>query len=274
MPAPPRHWRLRRAFALRRTRECVTRHTHDQYAFEGPLHPRVVFTRGLGSRVGLELVMAGGADLSTSEVGSLVRRVAGRIGRHPDLTTWIDLGPVGRVRLGACDPSWIRRLTLGSSDPDSPVETRQIVPEDSLRTIDVPALDRPWCPVTEPIWARLDDQWPFTVPRRSTVETDLDALHGDRVTYISRREHDRWGMFCRPIRAVDEVRTVPLQTLLGADPSLSVALALDVGQELQRPRSDAGWPVLPRSRPLDGPVVGTGAGARLGVSSGGDPRGP
>lgn len=70
----------------------------------------------------------------------------------------------------------------------------------------------------------------------STAATDLAALRGDRVTEAARWEEGYWELTAGegPNVPEDEVRIVPLGTLLAADPSLMPVVSLPVGGGLIR----------------------------------------
>jgi hypothetical protein len=143
---------------------------------------------------------------------------------------------VGWFELAGVDPSWTKELLLGALryyDRDD-VPALQLVPEESLRTIDVPDLSVPFDPGREPVWQWLIDDWPFALPPDTLVITNLDALHGHAVTEAGRWEDDHWEVLSGSDITYEDARTVPLATLLGFDETLEPVTRLEVGQGLWR----------------------------------------
>ena len=123
------------------------------------------------------------------------------------------------------------------------VSALQIMPDEDHRTIDVPALERPWSAAAEPVWQWLREPWSYPVPRNSFATTHLDALRGERITEAARWEDEQWELFAGagPDVPLDEVRVVPLGTLLAVDPALDAVTRLDVGRALWRDADDGDW---------------------------------
>ena len=113
----------------------------------------------------------------------------------------------------------------------SVLPTFQIVPDEAHRTIDVPNMQESWDPARTPIWRWLTDAWDYPVPRKSTGVTNLAALRGARITEVMRWEEDEWELFsgAGPDVPKEDMRVVPLGTLIEADQSLLPILNLKTG---------------------------------------------
>ena len=100
-----------------------------------------------------------------------------------------------------------------------------------------------WSASGAPVWQWKHVPWSFSAPRSSTAATNLAALRGERVTEAARWEEDQWELFAGegPEVLEDEVRLVPLGTLLGADPSLLAVTSLPIGGALIRDPDEGEW---------------------------------
>ena len=152
---------------------------------------------------------------------------------------------LGTFTLRQVDPSWSATLLLGALDyyGVKAVVSLQVVPDTAHWTCDLPDLSRPRDPVVEPAWRWLTEPWGLPVPESSTAATNLSALRGCAVTEAMRWEEDRWELFAGagPDIPREEMREVPLGTLLGADPTLSPVLGLGVGKGMWRDLGDRVW---------------------------------
>lgn len=66
------------------------------------------------------------------------------------------------------------------------------------------------------------------------------ALRGAPITEAARWEPDQWELFAGPGPDVrkEDVRAIPLGTLIGVDPSLDEVVRMDVGRALWRDVDD------------------------------------
>lgn len=140
--------------------------------------------------------------------------------------------------------SWSDLLLLGANDYyGRKVRALQILPGRERTTIDVPDCSRPWSEEVEPIWQWLRRDWQYEVPEDSVAVTDLNTLRGSPVVEAARWEADEWELFSgqgdRFSR--DEIRIVPLSTLLAFDGSLLPVTKLAIGEAAYRPTRGAEW---------------------------------
>lgn len=186
----------------------------------GSSSPRWGYTIGLTERDQPELVLAGAASLTKDEVLAALNGA----------TDGFETPPV--------HPSWTAQLLLGALDyyDRKDVPALQLVPDEARKTIDVPDLSVPYDPAREPVWRWLTEPWPYPFPEDATVMTDLDALKGYAVEEAARWEEDYWEATVEPGPSVpaENVRAVPLATLLGYDETLGPVAELAVGEGLLR----------------------------------------
>ncbi|HRX85867.1 MAG TPA: DUF4262 domain-containing protein [Phycisphaerae bacterium] len=219
-------------------------HGYHVYLITGKQSPRFAYTIGIHPTVGAELVFAGAAAYSNEEVRQIIVGVAEGMSRLR-LGVPVELGPLGTFILRNADPSWAETLMLGALDyyGRSDIQALQIVPDRAHWTLDIPDLSRARTVESEPVWQWLTEPWTYEVSDRSVVVTNMDALKGSPATEVMRWEIDQWEMFAGAGPDVEkhEIRQVPLGTLLGADPSLQVAIKLETGKGLWRNPDNPVW---------------------------------
>jgi len=222
---------LSRQSALELIRANIARYGYHVYTVTGGDQlPRFVYTIGLSERIGSELIFAGAIFFTGKEATRVVDTIAKDWESNKASYT---IEPLGRFSVREADPSWSNALMLGAVDyyGSKPVRSHQIVPEPAYWTVDIPDMRKPWSAAGEPVWQWLQVPWSLPVPLTSTAVTDLAALRGERVTEAARWEEDQWELFAGegPDVPKDEIRIVPLGTLLGADPSLLPVTSISVG---------------------------------------------
>ncbi len=196
--------------------------------------PHYGYTIGLTESLGRELILAGAYFYRLDEVSSVIRSVVDQLRTplHGDGEGILE-SPWGNFSLRKVDIIWAKELMLGAFDyyGASTIEARQIVPDESHWTIDIPNLSKPLAPNAAPGWQWLHQEWAYPVAKDSVALTNLDALRGERITEVMRWEKDEWEIFAGagPDITEPERRVVPLGVLLVADPSLVPAVDLPVG---------------------------------------------
>jgi hypothetical protein len=235
--------KLTRASALDRIRDNIARHGHHVYLVSGgDALPRYVYTIGLSERVGAELILAGAIIFMGKDAIRIVNTIAAEWDSTKASYT---IESLGRFSLRKADPSWTGPLMLGAVDfyGHTSIQAWQIVPEPAYWTVDIPDMRKPWSATEEPVWQWLHIPWALPVPAASTAVTDLAALRGERVTEAARWEEDQWELFVGegPEVPEEEVRIVPLGTLLGADSTLVPVTSLAVGQGICRDPEEGDW---------------------------------
>jgi len=230
---------MNKAEALDKIRCNITNFGHHIYVVAGGPNPRFSYSVGLSEVIGAEVIMAGSSFYSIDEVGEIINGIAKMLRSNMD---WMEvqflLGSKGRLSLSAVDRSWTSKLILGALDyyNASEVIAFQISPDPEHWTIDVPDLSVPWDAASEPCWQWLEKPWSYPVSKSSVAVTNLDALKGDPVTEVMRWEETEWELFAGsgPDVEQDEIRIVPLGTLLAADASLVSVTSLAAGKGLWR----------------------------------------
>lgn len=208
--------------------------------------PSFAYTIGLRNSVEFELILAGGSIFLFDELIEIINSIAGNCKKSGVSSSHdIKAGSHGAFALRRSHASWVEMLMLGAIDffDDPAIETYQIRPDSAHITIDVPDLAVAWSPQREPAWRWLRESWELPIPSTSTALTNLAALRGERITEASRWELDEWELFAGsgPDTPSDEVRVVPIGTLLAVDGTLESVISLDVGKSLWRDADDMEW---------------------------------
>jgi hypothetical protein len=226
-----------RGQALDRVSENIVRSGHHIYVVSGAPKPRFAYSIGVTESIGAELILAGGIFYMKDEVIEIINNIAaqlkGQRGRHI-----FDVAGQGSFTVRNVHKSWATELMLGASDyyQTRDILALQIVPDKAHWTIDVPDTSVPWNARTEPAWRWLHEPWTYPVPPNSVATTDLGALRGKRVTEAMRWEEEGWELFAGagPDIPKNDIRVVPLGTLVASDESLVPVVRLPVGEGLWR----------------------------------------
>jgi len=234
-----------RKAALDLIRENIARSGHHIYVVSGGATPRFAYTIGVSESIGLELILAGAIFYMKDEVVKIINDLAVQLRAQRERGIFEVFG-LGSFTVRKVHNSWAAEIMLGAFDyyQKRDIPALQIVPDEAHWTVDVPDMSVPWSATTAPVWQWLYEQWAYPVPRSSTAATDLAALRGERITEAARWEEDYWEICAGDAPAVpeEEMRIVPLGTLLGADKSLLPVVYLKVGEGLLRdPDPDSQW---------------------------------
>ena len=231
--------------AFEQIRENISRTGHHIYVVSGAPTPRFAYSIGLSEAIGVELVFGGAVLYFSEEVTKIVNDLAARLKAERDRRRFEIVG-YGSFTLRKVHSTWAKELMLGAFDyyKKRDIPALQIVPDKSHWTIDVPDMSVLWSAATEPVWRWLSEAWTYPVPQDSTAATNLAALRGDRVTEVMRWDEDEWETFAEagPDVAKEDMRVVPLGTLIASDKSLEPAVHLRIGEGLWRdPDPNAQW---------------------------------
>jgi hypothetical protein len=226
-----------RKLALERIRENVARSGHHIYVVAGGTVPRFAYTIGVSESVGFELILAGAIFYMKDELVRIINDIVRQV-KMQRADKVFEVAELGTFTLREVHNSWAVEIILGALDyyQRRDIPTLQIVPDKDHCTIDVPDMRSSWSATLEPMWKWLREPWTFPVPENATATTNLAALRGDRITEVVRWEENEWEMFAGagPNVPQDELRVVPLGTLIAADETLFPILHLAVDSGLWR----------------------------------------
>ena len=229
---------------LAKIRTNIKRCGYHVYIIAGKQAPRFAYTIGVSPRVGAEIVLAGAAIYTNSEVKQIIDAMVARPANLTD-GAQVDAGHLGCFTIRKVAPSWATHLVLGAIDYyDAPeIRVLQLIPDEDHWTLDVPDLSQPRGADCDPVWQWLTEPWRYTVSDESRAVTNIEALRGECITEVMRWEIDEWEMFAGagPDVPKADLRVVPLGVLLGADPTLSVVTELEEGKGLWRESNGAEW---------------------------------
>lgn len=231
-----------RSEALEKIRENITRDGCHVYVVAASDTPRFAYSVGASPCAGYEVILAGAAYYSDAEAGRIINAIVEALPIKGMSSEEIVLERLGVFRLGPVDSSWAQKLMLGVVDFYGNASARQIVPVGVCWTADIPDLSRPYDQERFPAWG--DEQVSYTmVPMTAVAVTNLDALRGHPVTEAARWEEGLWEMFAGagPDVSPEDVRKVPLRTLVAIDGSLAPVMQLGVGEALWRDADELLW---------------------------------
>jgi hypothetical protein len=200
----------------------------------------------LRESIGSELILAGAIFYMKDEVVKIVNFIADRLRLEGGVqeAKSCSVGSLGLFGLRKAHPSWTSKLLLGAFDyyGTDEIPVLQIFPDEAHWTVDVPDMGKPFESSSAPAWRWLYEPWTYPVPEDSVAATNLAALRGERVTEAVRWEEDEWEISAGPAPDVpkDEMRVVPLGTLIAADPSLSRVVNFALEEGIWRD-SDSDW---------------------------------
>ena len=231
---------------LAKIASSIQTHGYHLRIVEGGPSPRFAYTIGLHEKHGFELVLAGGVVFTNAELNSIFSTIIAQLreGKEADSVATSIEGK-GTFRLAAVHPTWSSKLLLGALDflrlPD--VRAFQIVPDEDHSTVDVPDMSDPKSPDEQPMWKWVDQDWTLPFSAKAQVITNLDALRGYAITEVMRWEDSEWEMFsgAGPEVPKEDIRTVPLATLLAFDATLQSALDLEIGAGIWREDVGGDW---------------------------------
>lgn len=214
----------------------------------GPL-PRFAYTIGLYPQHSFELVFGGGSIYNLANIKQIFTEIV----RALELNATKDLfstSTFGNFRLNRMDASWASKIILGAIDyyDEQAIRSLQIFPDEEHWTIDVPDMQASFSEVDQPIWQWLARDWDFNFSPKSVAITNLDALQGYCVTEVMRWAEIEWELFsgAGPEVAKEDIRTVPLATLIEFDQTLGLAAELEIGCGAYRDDIGAEWSVWRR----------------------------
>ena len=222
-------------------RKNIDKNGYHVTLVNGGQNPDFSYTIGLTERFGFELVIAGGFS-SINENEFIFDHIYQKLQSASTVNSQFSLSDNDGFYLGIVDSSWCEKLMLGVYDYYSvdQITGYQIISKD--RTLDTPLMSEAVIP-NDPLWKWLYMDWNVDAPKNSYVITDLDALKGKTITEVAKWEDHVWEMFSGPGPDVkkEDIRTVPLGTILGIDATLKPIVNLTVGQGLWRDNKDSGW---------------------------------
>lgn len=208
----------------------------------GGQHPDFSYSIGLTEKLGFELIIAGGGFISIKENELVFDYIFNKLQSGCLVESKFFLSEKNTYYLTKVDLSWCKKLMLGVYDYYNldEIVAYQITPVD--KTMDTPLMSEAMDP-NDSIWKWLDENLDIDTPKNSYIITDIDSLKGKPIIELTRWGEHVWEMFSQPGPDVREndIRIVPLGTILGIDATLEVITTLAVGQGLWRDNKYSNW---------------------------------
>ncbi|SHF10539.1 DUF4262 domain-containing protein [Chryseobacterium vrystaatense] len=210
--------------------------------------PRYAYSVGNYDKYGFELVLAGSENFLYEDVLLIFNDIVSQLENEIDIDTKMFLvKDLGNFHLREISDSRKTKMMFGVYDYYEVNNFRayQIIPEKAHYTLDIPNMNNQWNSNNDIIWKWLDDsiKWDLDVPEESTVITEIDVLLGKKATEIMRWEKDDWQIFTQDGNNIDEdnLRVVPITTILGIDETLLPIIKLNLGKGLWRSEDELIW---------------------------------
>ncbi|UOE49207.1 DUF4262 domain-containing protein [Mucilaginibacter sp. SMC90] len=222
-------------------RKNIDKNGYHVTLVNGGQNPNFSYSIGLSEKFGFELIIAGGFK-SIKENEFIFDQIYQKLQSGSTVNSQFSLSDNNVFYLGIVDSSWCEKLMLGVYDYYSvdKITAYQIIPIE--KTLETPLMSDAVIP-NDPIWKWLYMNWDIDAPKNSYVITDLNALKGKTITEIAKWEDHVWEMFSEPGPDVEkeDIRIVPLGTILGIDTTLKPIVNLIIGQGLWRNDKDSSW---------------------------------
>lgn len=230
---------------LRRIERNIDEYGYHVYCVSDGATPRCVYTIGLVERLGFDLVFAGGINFSASAVKEIVDSAFRCLEKESGVPSTLKIPGYGCFALVRATSAWVRALALGAVDfyGSTNVTMFQLVPPQEMMTVDVPRTDSSAAPESQRGWRWLAEPWPYSLCIDSSVATDLKALFGGEIVYVSRWPGNEWEMFAGDPEKVSEedMRVVNFSFILAIDPTLEGVLCLEESQVAVRRDRESEW---------------------------------
>ncbi|WP_294963473.1 DUF4262 domain-containing protein [uncultured Flavobacterium sp.] len=218
----------------------ISKNDYHLTLVNGGQNPDYSYSIGLTAKFGFELVIAGGF-ISINDNESLFRNIYHQLQSGSTLDSKFLLSD-NTFYLKKVDSSWCEKLMLGVYDYYNvdKIDAYQIIPEE--KTLDMPEMSNP-LNLNDTIWKWIEMDWNLNVPKDSYAITDVYFLQGKPIVELIRWEDHVWEMFSGPGPDFkeEEIRIVPLGTILGIDDTLQRTVDLEIGKGLWRESKDSDW---------------------------------
>lgn len=222
-------------------RKNIDKNGYHVTLVNGGQNPNFSYSVGLSEKFGFELIIAGGFK-SMKENEFVFEHVYQKLLSGSTVNSQFLLFESDVFYLSTVDPSWCKKLMLGVYDYYSVDEITAFQIISIERTLDTPLMSDALIP-NDSIWKWLYIDWDIDASKNSYVITDVNALKGKTITEVAKWEDHVWEMFSGPGPDLEDedIRIVPLGTILGIDATLVTILNLIVGQGLWRDNRDSTW---------------------------------
>jgi len=237
---------IQRSDFLSRIHSNISEHGHHVTVVTGGELPRFAYTIGGKSTVGAEFIFAGGEHYSQAQIGEIIGEIISLAKRESDWHNHsVGIGLLGSFSISKADTSWSKLLLLGAFDYYNQTEIAvwQILPDGQHHTLDIPDMSQVFDVASEPVWQWLSRKWDYPIPCNSMSLTNLKVLFGEKATEVMRWDKDEWEIFsgAGPDTPKEDMRMIPLGTLIGIDKALEIAVHLDIGKGVWRDTTELEW---------------------------------
>lgn len=209
--------------------------------------PRYAYTVGNFEKLNAEFIIAGNENYLYNEILEIFNSIIPMISEVKKLDDIYPIPKFGMFRLKEVDKSWKQKMMLGVYDyyKVEDFKAYQIIADPAHFTLDIPDMSIKWDSNREPIWKWLDDniEWNLEIPEKSTAVTEVKVLYGAKITEVMRWEEDDWQAFTQDSENIrqEDMRVVPISTLIGIDKTLLPITKLNIGKGVWRGEDHENW---------------------------------
>lgn len=208
--------------------------------------PRYAYTIGLKEAFNFEIIFAGAEYYNKDEVKLIIENLFNKLSKNVDWKDLeVDLGNLGTFTLSSVHSSWSKLMLLGVWDyyKIDDLMVLQVIPNKKYFTLDIPHMLNIYNPLSEPVWKWLTEKWNYPVQENSIAFTNTDTLFGEKITEVMRWEENEWEMFAGNGEDIpkENLRAIPLGTILGIDPTLIPAIELPLEKGMWRDEEVLEW---------------------------------
>lgn len=208
--------------------------------------PRFAYTIGLFNKNGYELVLAGNMDLLYDDIIYILNFIGNKLINHEETTgSRFEINIKSMFELRKVDESWTDIMLLGVNDfyNDKSILSYQIHQIGNMTSVDIPNMNCKFKPEDQPIWRWLTCKNDLNIPQNSKVVINKDILYGAKALEIMRWDENEWEIYSMNPENLDEddMRIIPVSTIIGIDNSLERILELNVGKGLIRDSPNNAW---------------------------------
>ncbi|CAA7196832.1 DUF4262 domain-containing protein [Chryseobacterium potabilaquae] len=209
--------------------------------------PRYAYTIGIYEKFNLELIIAGNENFLYDEILFIINKAVTLLNIENLESLNFSISNLGSFKLIKIHHSWARKMMLGVYDYYDlhNFDAYQILPDENHYSLDIPNMSLEWNLKEQSVWKWLDENvvWDWKIPSNSKIITNLEALFGTRITEVMRWEEDEWQGFTMNGEEIgkNDIRILPIATILGIDNSLAPITNLDIGKGLWRDSEELRW---------------------------------
>ncbi len=237
---------MNRSILIEKIRSNINSSGFHISAVNQDLTPRFAYTIGLFEILGFELIYAGGMNFLLDDINVIINSIGSSLlSKKNNSKNEFIINKYGLFNLTEVHQSWSKNMLLGAHDyyNVTTIPCFQINPISNNKSLDTPTMNIIYDEKEQTIWSWMTRDFNWNVPKLSKCIINNDILFGAKALEIMRWEEDEWEVFTSNSQTINEedMRIIPLTTLIGIDITLMRILELEVGKGLIRELPTNEW---------------------------------